>query len=139
MQITLPIKRPHFRRLRAQCRRWAIPSVMFLAALPVYAQTGASPWENAVNALKTSFTGPIAQGLSLVAIVVGCGSPKCHPGGKSAVDGPRMPTKALRHVSRSASWHTSTFICLHFFAEYQNTELGGQIIAVMEATELWHG
>jgi type IV secretory pathway VirB2 component (pilin) len=65
MQITLPIKRPHFRRLRAQCRRWAIPSVMFLAALPVYAQTGASPWENAVNALKTSFTGPIAQGLPM--------------------------------------------------------------------------
>ena len=53
MQITLPIKRPHFRRLRAQCRRWAIPSVMFLAAGPVYAQTGASPRENAVNALKT--------------------------------------------------------------------------------------
>jgi len=62
MQITLLIKRPHFRRLRAQCRRWAIPSVMILVALPVYAQTGASPWENAVNALKTSFTGPIAQG-----------------------------------------------------------------------------
>jgi type IV secretory pathway VirB2 component (pilin) len=71
MHITLPIRRPHFRRLRAQCRRWAIPSLVFLAALPVYAQTGASPWENAVNALKTSFTGPIAQGLSLVAIVVG--------------------------------------------------------------------
>jgi len=30
-----------------------------------------SPWENAVEALKTSFTGPIARGLSLVAIVVG--------------------------------------------------------------------
>ena len=38
---------------------------------PAYAQGGASPWENAVNALKTSFTGPIATGLSLVAIVVG--------------------------------------------------------------------
>ena len=71
MQPSLPTKRLHFRRLRSQCRRWAIPSLMFLAALPVYAQTGASPWENAVNALKTSFTGPIAQGLSLVAIVVG--------------------------------------------------------------------
>jgi len=35
-----------------------------------------------------------------------------------------------------------THLYLHlssFFAEYQNTELGGQIIAVMEATELWHG
>ena len=31
----------------------------------------ASPWEDAVTALQTSFTGPIARGLSLVAIVVG--------------------------------------------------------------------
>jgi type IV secretion system protein TrbC len=29
------------------------------------------PWENAVNVLQTSFTGPIARGLSLVAIVIG--------------------------------------------------------------------
>ncbi len=34
-------------------------------------QTGLSPWENAVQVLQTSFTGPIATGLSLVAIVVG--------------------------------------------------------------------
>lgn len=34
-----------------------------------YAQ--ASPWENAVNVLMVSFTGPIARGLSLVAIVIG--------------------------------------------------------------------
>jgi type IV secretory pathway VirB2 component (pilin) len=33
--------------------------------------TGGSPWENAVNVLKTSMTGPIATGLSLVAIVIG--------------------------------------------------------------------
>jgi type IV secretory pathway VirB2 component (pilin) len=71
MQTIVPIKRPHLRRLRAQCRRWAIPSLMFLAALPVYAQTGSDPWDNAVNVLKTAFTGTIAQGLSLVAIVVG--------------------------------------------------------------------
>ncbi len=71
MPITLRIRRPTFRRFHKECRRWTIPSLMFLAALPVYAQTGASPWENAVNALRTSFTGPIAQGLSLVAIVVG--------------------------------------------------------------------
>jgi type IV secretion system protein TrbC len=37
-------------------------------ALPAYAQ---SPWENAVDVLRTAFTGPIARGLSLVAIVVG--------------------------------------------------------------------
>ncbi len=30
-----------------------------------------SPWENAVGVLQASFTGPIARGLSLVAIVVG--------------------------------------------------------------------
>jgi type IV secretion system protein TrbC len=71
MHTTLPIRRPTFRRLRAQCRRWAIPSLMFLAALPVYAQTGSDPWDNAVGVLKTAFTGTIAQGLSLVAIVVG--------------------------------------------------------------------
>lgn len=35
---------------------------------PLYA---ASPWENAVGVLQTAFTGPIARGLSLVAIVVG--------------------------------------------------------------------
>lgn len=72
MQTNLPIQRPHFRRLRVQCRRWVLPSLMFLAALPVYAQsTGSDPWDNAVNVLKTAFTGTIATGLSLVAIVVG--------------------------------------------------------------------
>ena len=30
-----------------------------------------SPWENAVAVLQAAFTGPIARGLSLVAIVVG--------------------------------------------------------------------
>jgi type IV secretory pathway VirB2 component (pilin) len=39
-----------------------------LAAIPAYAD---SPWENAVSVLQTAFTGPIARGLSLVAIVVG--------------------------------------------------------------------
>src|SRR3989441_10072931 len=38
------------------------------AVAPAYAQ---SPWENAVDVLRTSFTGTIARGLSLVAIVVG--------------------------------------------------------------------
>jgi type IV secretory pathway VirB2 component (pilin) len=52
-------------------RRWLGPLIL-LASSPAFGQaTGASPWENAVNALKTSFTGPIATGLSLVAIVVG--------------------------------------------------------------------
>ena len=41
----------------------------FSIASPVFAQS--SPWETAVNNLQTSFTGPIAKGLSLVALVVG--------------------------------------------------------------------
>jgi type IV secretory pathway VirB2 component (pilin) len=41
-------------------------------ALPPYALAqGNSPWENAVNVLQTAFTGTIAKGLALVAIVVG--------------------------------------------------------------------
>lgn len=56
-------------RFRAFAR--ALP--LGLLTLPVYAQQGGgnSPWENAVNVLKTAFTGTIATGLSLVAIVVG--------------------------------------------------------------------
>jgi len=34
-------------------------------------QAGNSPWENAVNVLQTAFTGPIAKGLALIAIVIG--------------------------------------------------------------------
>jgi type IV secretory pathway VirB2 component (pilin) len=43
----------------------------FFLAVPAYAQGGNSPWENAVNVLKAAFTGTIATGLSLVAIVIG--------------------------------------------------------------------
>jgi type IV secretory pathway VirB2 component (pilin) len=45
-------------------------AAIILAPASGYAQTG-SPWENAVTVLMTSFTGPIARGLSLVSIVVG--------------------------------------------------------------------
>jgi len=46
-----------------------IVALMGLASVvPAYAQ---SPWENAVNVLERAFTGPIARGLALVAIVVG--------------------------------------------------------------------
>jgi type IV secretory pathway VirB2 component (pilin) len=48
------------------------PLLLFALALPAHAQaTGNDPWDNAVNVLKTAFTGTIATGLSLVAIVVG--------------------------------------------------------------------
>ena len=46
------------------------------AALPMLVPTalmaqGTSPWVDAVAELETQFTGPIARGLSLIAIVVG--------------------------------------------------------------------
>jgi type IV secretory pathway VirB2 component (pilin) len=69
MQSTLSLKQPLLRRLRP--RRWAVPALALLASLPASAQSGSDPWDNAVNVLKTSFTGTIATGLSLVAIVVG--------------------------------------------------------------------
>jgi type IV secretory pathway VirB2 component (pilin) len=73
MKIPIHMKcpRPRLAALRTRWRRWLAPSLLFLAALPVYAQSGSDPWENAVNVLKTAFTGTIATGLSLVAIVVG--------------------------------------------------------------------
>jgi type IV secretion system protein TrbC len=45
-------------------------STTLAAAANTFAQ-GNSPWENAVNVLQQAFTGPIAKGLALVAIVVG--------------------------------------------------------------------
>jgi len=47
----------------------ALGFILLLAA-PALAQTGTSPWENAVTVLQTAFTSTIARGLSLVAIVV---------------------------------------------------------------------
>jgi type IV secretory pathway VirB2 component (pilin) len=70
MQNTFPTKRSPFRRVLAHCQRWAVPSLVLLGAMPVYAQTGSDPWDNAVNVLKTASAGTIATGLSLVAIVV---------------------------------------------------------------------
>lgn len=60
-----PCKAP--RKLRTLLR---VATALVLVA-PAYAQTSGSPWENAVTVLKTAFTGTIATGLSLVAIVVG--------------------------------------------------------------------
>lgn len=48
-----------------------ITAVILTFAVPAFAQAGGSPWENAVTVLRNAFTGPIATGLSLVAIVVG--------------------------------------------------------------------
>lgn len=58
--------------ITGRCLRRSMPIAVVISTLagaaPVFAQ---SPWENAVEVLKTAFTGPIARGLSLVAIVVG--------------------------------------------------------------------
>jgi type IV secretory pathway VirB2 component (pilin) len=48
-----------------------VSAALFLAGNAFAQAGGASPWENAVNVLQTAFTGPIAKGLALVAIVVG--------------------------------------------------------------------
>jgi type IV secretion system protein TrbC len=51
-------------------KRWRRVALVTLAfATPILAQN--SPWETAVQNLQVSFTGPIAKGLSLVALVVG--------------------------------------------------------------------
>ena len=63
-----------FQKIRSTylTRSRVVAMLTLAAAAPAYAQgVGGSPWENAVNVLRNSFTGPIATGLSLVAIVVG--------------------------------------------------------------------
>ena len=55
-------------------RRWTRALALTASAIvliPASSYAQASPWENAVNVLMVSFTGPIARGLSLVSIVVG--------------------------------------------------------------------
>jgi type IV secretory pathway VirB2 component (pilin) len=54
--------------------RWRLSAISFatsmLMAERVYAAPS-DPWDQAVQVLQTAFTGPIATGLALVAIVVG--------------------------------------------------------------------
>ena len=52
-------------------RRALLGAIAVVLLLPASSFAQTSPWENAVNALMVSFTGPIARGLSLVSIVVG--------------------------------------------------------------------
>ena len=56
-------------------KRWWVWSgtvaVLTAAAEGVVLAQGTSPWVQAVNNLQQAFTGPIARGLALVAIVVG--------------------------------------------------------------------
>ena len=48
----------------------AVFAVGLVAEARVFAQ-GVSPWLNAVDVLEDAFTGPLARGLSLIAIVIG--------------------------------------------------------------------
>lgn len=57
--------------LRIARSHWLVLVLAIVAGMVPAAAQAASPWENAVNVLQTAFTGPIARGLSLVAIVVG--------------------------------------------------------------------
>ena len=52
------------------CRAVLLVSIFALSAVDLMAQ-GTSPWLNAIEVLKDAFTGPLARGLSLIAVVVG--------------------------------------------------------------------
>ena len=48
-----------------------VAALIAVTASPALAQTGQSPWEQAIGVLAAFFVGPAARGLSLIAIVVG--------------------------------------------------------------------
>jgi len=61
------------KHLRRQAWRsgLAVTYGLVLAGIASAQAVGNSPWENAVNVLQQSFTGPIAKGLALIALVIG--------------------------------------------------------------------
>lgn len=50
---------------------WCGVTVVMAADVLLAQGAGTSPWVNVVDELSTQFTGPIARGLSLIAIVIG--------------------------------------------------------------------
>jgi len=60
----------YVKQFRVTPRAVQIAVLSLVLAVPAFAQTGTSPWENAVSVLQQAFTSTIARGLSLVAIVV---------------------------------------------------------------------
>ena len=52
-------------------RRLAIAAAAVLLLPATALAQGVSPWLDAITVLQNAFTGPIARGLSLIAIVVG--------------------------------------------------------------------
>jgi type IV secretory pathway VirB2 component (pilin) len=55
-------------------KRWRLSAISFATCVTISERLYAAPtdpWDQAVQVLQTAFTGPIATGLALVAIVVG--------------------------------------------------------------------
>ena len=61
---------PSAERTTTCCRAVLFVSIFALSAGDLMAQ-GTSPWLEAITVLQDAFTGPIARGLSLIAVVVG--------------------------------------------------------------------
>jgi type IV secretory pathway VirB2 component (pilin) len=56
---------------RALCKCLVATGATLFFTTAAFARQANSPWENAVNVLQLAFTGPIAKGLALIAIVIG--------------------------------------------------------------------
>ena len=52
-------------------KQGGLVALLVLVTAPELMAQGTSPWLQAVDVLQQAFTGPIARGLSLIAIVVG--------------------------------------------------------------------
>ena len=59
------------KRIHSRSVRQLLSLLACAAALPQALVAQVSPWLQAVTVLQTAFTGPIARGLSLIAIVIG--------------------------------------------------------------------
>jgi type IV secretory pathway VirB2 component (pilin) len=64
-------KEAQARRDRGSCARGLLTFIVLCVGSAVRAYGQTDPWSTAAGQLSTAFTGPIAKGLSLVAIVVG--------------------------------------------------------------------
>ena len=53
------------------CKRAGLTIALVLVTATDLLAQGVSPWLDAVQVLEDAFTGPIARGLSLIAIVIG--------------------------------------------------------------------
>lgn len=63
---------PPHGRMHFSPQKLILPAILGLpTAAHAAVLQGLSPWEQTINTLQLSFTGPIARGLSLVAVVIG--------------------------------------------------------------------